>query len=73
MPIRYVFVWLCPADDGAAIARCVDEAHALGAVLCDVVYQQVLALADKTDVLVHALVDYMEHGTVSAHIHTRRK
>lgn len=67
MPTRYVFVWLCPVDDGPAIERCVSEAHALGAVLCDVVYRQVLALADNSNVLVHALVDYMEHGTVCVH------
>jgi hypothetical protein len=60
-------------NDGSAIARCVNEAHALGAVLCDVVYRQVLALADNNNVLVDALVDYMENGTVCARTHVKNE
>ena len=60
MPARYVCLWLCPAQS----LQQVNEARALGAVLCDVVFRQVAALADDAAQLVHALIDYMEQGTV---------
>jgi hypothetical protein len=59
-------VWLCPTtpDPSADIRSALAESRALGAILCDVVFRQIAAMASDSTQLVHALIDYMEQGTV---------